>query len=200
MSLPPRDKAQSRLTRVQSNSGLGVVQQNIDELLDHERRTLEQLPAQERLAERVTFYSGTPLFLYLNVILFVVWIVWNLGYIGLTPFDPFPFGFLTMIVSLEAIVLAILVLLTQNRMQTESDRRTELDVQVNLLTEYEITQLLKLTAAIAAKLDCPEAKDPELQTGARRYRGTAQAAVEQLIRNLGLRELARVLPQSSLLD
>jgi uncharacterized membrane protein len=148
---------------MRSSSVLDVVQRNIDSLLEHERRAFEQLPFQERLAERITRAAGSAWFLYANVLFFAVWIVINLGFFGMKPFDPYPYGLLTMIVSLEAIILAIFVLVSQNRMQMESDRRAELDVQVNLLTEYEITQVLKLTVAIARKLECTAGFDAETE-------------------------------------
>jgi uncharacterized membrane protein len=85
-----------------------------------------------------------------------------MGWLQLTPFDPFPFGLLTMVVSLEAIVLSTFVLITQNRMADMSDERADLDLQINLLAEYEITKILKLTDAIADHLGLREGKDPEL--------------------------------------
>ncbi|MEZ0327746.1 MAG: DUF1003 domain-containing protein [Fimbriimonas sp.] len=153
----------ARLRRMRNSSVLDVVQRNIDSLLDHERKALEQLPFEERLAERITTAAGSAWFLYANVAFFAAWIVLNLGFLPFKPFDPYPYGLLTMIVSLEAIILAIFVLVSQNRMQVESDRRAELDVQVNLLTEYEITQVLKLTVAIARKLECSVGYDAETE-------------------------------------
>lgn len=84
-------------------------------------------------------------FLGINVLWFSVWIPVNLNLIpGITAFDPFPFGLLTMIVSLEAIILAIIVLISQNREENIANLREEIDLQVNIITEQEITKVLQL--------------------------------------------------------
>jgi uncharacterized membrane protein len=79
---------------------------------------------------------------------FAVRILANVGWFGIEPFDPFPFGLLTTIVSLEAIFLSTFVLVSQNRQSAIADRRAQLDLQINLLAEYEVTRLLKLQDAI----------------------------------------------------
>ena len=86
----------------------------------------------------------------------------NLGGFGLTIFDPYPFGLLTMIVSLEAIFLATFVLLSQNRQAEDAEQRAELDLQINLLSEHEITRILTLVDAIADHLGLEAGQDPEL--------------------------------------
>ena len=103
------------------------------------------------------------LFVYLNLAFFAVWIVVNVGGLGIEPFDPFPFPMLTTIVSLEAILLSLFILITQKRMQGESDRRAELDLQINLLTEHELTRALTLLHAIADRMGIAEAQDPEIE-------------------------------------
>ena len=90
-----------------------------------------------RIADTLTAVFGSMPFLLLNVAWFVVWIVINVGLIpGIEPFDPFPFGFLTMVVSLEAIALAIIVLMSQNRSAKILDLREEVDLQVNIPVSY----------------------------------------------------------------
>ncbi len=119
----------------------------------------------ERVADKLTAGFGSMAFLVLNVIWFVVWIVINVGLIpGVEPFDPFPFGFLTMVVSLEAIALAIIVLISQNRAAKIADLREEVDLQVNILTEKEITKLLQVVAQLAEKQGLDLSRDRELQT------------------------------------
>jgi len=118
----------------------------------------------ERTADTLTAAFGSMVFLVLNVVWFVVWIVINVGLIpGLEPFDPFPFGFLTMVVSLEAIALAIIVLMSQNRSAKILDLREEVDLQVNLLTEQEITKLLQIVALLAEKQGIDLSRDSALQ-------------------------------------
>ncbi len=118
----------------------------------------------ERIADFVTSVSGTITFLVLNLLAFVFWIIWNLGVIpGLTPFDPFPFGFLTMIVSLEAIVLAIIVLVSQNREAHIAELRDEVELYINTYSETEITKIMYLLTLLLKKHGIDISKDAELQ-------------------------------------
>jgi len=94
----------------------------------------------QKMADVIAEFSGSITFLFLNAIWFLIWIVWNV-IPNIPHFDPYPFGFLTMVVSLEAIFLSIFVLVSQNR-QTEKDRlRADSEYEVNLKAELEITQL-----------------------------------------------------------
>jgi uncharacterized membrane protein len=129
-----------------------VVEQNIVSLLEVRQKAERVKSVQEHVADLITAFSGSMFFVYLHVIWFGAWILWNSGYLGATPFDPYPFGMLTTIVSLEAIFLSTFVLISQNRQAKVADRREELDLQVNLLAEHEITRLLRLTDAIARKV------------------------------------------------
>ncbi|MEO7730611.1 MAG: DUF1003 domain-containing protein [Kofleriaceae bacterium] len=118
----------------------------------------------QRLADWLTDAFGSNVFLLINAIWFAVWCVWNANVIpGLAPFDPFPFGLLTMIVSLEAILLSIFVLIAQNRSERIDQLRQEIDLQVNLIAEDELTKLLCLVAKIAEKQGIDVASDDELQ-------------------------------------
>lgn len=106
------------------------------------------------VADWLTTSFGTITFFVCNAIVFAFWIVINLGWIPDVPiFDPYPFNFLTMTVSLEAIFLSIIVLISQNRQSKISTLREELDMQVNLIAEDEITMTLKVLKRIADKLD-----------------------------------------------
>ena len=105
--------------------------------------------------------SSTPFFA-LHVIWFLVWIPWNVGFFGLRPFDPFPFGLLTMVVSLEAIFLSIFVLMSQKRESAIAELREELSLQVNLRMEEEVTKTLQLVAGLYTRLGHRVAEDPEL--------------------------------------
>ncbi len=103
-------------------------------------------------------------FLIANCLWFAVWIVINLGLIhGLRAFDPFPFGLLTMIVSLEAIVLAIVVLISQNRAARIADLREEVALQVDVISEREITKLLELTVKLLREEGVAISRDEELR-------------------------------------
>ncbi len=119
--------------------------------------------AMEVLADRmIGFASSTP-FLVIHAIGFILWIYWNLPFSGLPKFDPYPFSMLTTIVSLEAIFLAIFVLMTQSRESRIGELREELTLQVNLRMEEEITKTLHLVAGLYSRLGLQLADDPELK-------------------------------------
>lgn len=104
------------------------------------------------------------LFLMFNVMWFAVWIIVNLGFIpGIEPFDPFPFGLLTMVVSLEAIMLAIAVLISQNRAAKIDDLREEVDLQVNITAERELTKIMEMMLLLLKERGIEIAEDPELK-------------------------------------
>ena len=117
----------------------------------------------EILADRmIGFASSTP-FLAVHAIGFIAWIWWNLPVSGLPKFDPYPYGMLTTIVSLEAIFLSIFVLMTQSRESKIGELREELTLQVNLRMEEEITKTLHLVAGLYSRLGLQLADDPELK-------------------------------------
>jgi uncharacterized membrane protein len=114
-------------------------------------------------ADRLNEVAASTPFLLLHVLWFLVWIPWNLGWFGLRPFDPYPFGFLTMVVSLEAIFLSIFVLMAQKRESAIAELREELALQVNLRIEEESTKTLQLVAGLYTRLGHRIAEDPELK-------------------------------------
>lgn len=118
----------------------------------------------EKFADFLTAKFGTVTFLTLNFFWFAVWIPINTGNVPwIKPFDPFPFGLLTMIVSLEAIGLAIIVLISQNREARISELREEIQLQLNTAAEGEITKLINLMALLLEKEGVDISKDPELK-------------------------------------
>jgi len=117
----------------------------------------------EIIADRmIGFASSTP-FLVIHALLFIGWIWWNLPFSGMPKFDPYPYGMLTTIVSLEAIFLSIFVLMTQSRESRIGELREELTLQVNLRMEEEITKTLHLVAGLYSRLGLQLADDPELK-------------------------------------
>ena len=116
----------------------------------------------ERVADRLNDFAASAPFLLLHVAWFLVWISWNMGWLGLEPFDPYPFGFLTMVVSLEAIFLSIFVLMAQKRESAIAELREELSLQVSLRVEQEVTKSLQLVAGLYTRLGYKFAEDPEL--------------------------------------
>lgn len=109
-----------------------------------------------------TLASSTGFFMF-HVIVFAAWLLWNSPIFGLPQFDPFPFGLLTMIVSLEAIFLSIFVLMTQGRESRIGELREELTLQVNLRIEEEVTKTLHLVAGLYTRLGHTLGNDPDLK-------------------------------------
>lgn len=111
----------------------------------------------ERGADFLTDSFGTIAFFNINAMLFLGWLLVNANVIpNFVAFDPYPFGMLTMIVSLEAIFLSIIVLISQNRAAKIADLREEIDLQVNVAAEQEITQILSMLEGIEKKLSIKE--------------------------------------------
>ncbi len=124
------------------------------------RRTFSEI-----IADWMTNTLGSIWFLAINMLWFVGWVLINIGAIPWVPkFDPFPFGLLTMIVSLEAIILAIFVLISQNRASQVDDLREEIDLQVDIITEQELTKLIHMTSILMEKNGIDLSGDTELQS------------------------------------
>jgi len=118
----------------------------------------------DKFADNLTSKFGSVIFLSLNALWFTVWVIINTGFIpGVEPFDPFPFGLLTMIVSLEAIFLAIIVLISQNRAAKVAELREEIDLQINSIAETEISKTIVLLELLldknGIKIDDPDVAD-----------------------------------------
>jgi uncharacterized membrane protein len=137
-----------------------VVERNIRTILRLRAQSALNRGFQERLADGITSFSGRLSFVYFHALWFGAWLLLNTGWLGIRAFDPYPYGLLTMIVSLEAIFLSTFVLISQNRLSHESDRRADLDLHVGLLTEAELTRVLKMLGAIQDKLNI-ECDDPD---------------------------------------
>jgi len=150
------------------NSLNSSLRRNIDAL--RRRREEEEANARfdERLASAITRFAGSMRFVYAHALVYGTWIVANLGWIpGVRPWDP-TFVVLAMIASVEAIFLSTFILITQNRMAATADRRAELDVQISLLAEAEITKLVELVAQIAERMNVPGAEEEEVEEMKRR--------------------------------
>ena len=141
---------ETRRTRPQITS---ATEENIELVKSWEQSLLRKRTTAERLSDAITSVAASGPVLFIHLAGFAVWIVANARWIpGLQPFDPFPFPLLTMAVSLEAIFLALFVLASQNRLTRQSDRRAQLDLQIDLLAEREMTAVLQLLQDIASHL------------------------------------------------
>lgn len=139
-----------------------VMERNIRTIIHLRTKTASERGLQDRIADVITSVSGRMIFAYVHIVWFGLWILLNTGRVGVRIFDPFPYGLLTMIVSLEAIFLSTFVLISQNRLSAESDRRADLDLQIGLLTEHELTRVLQMLDAIQDKLGVADHKNSEL--------------------------------------
>lgn len=137
----------------------------------------------DKIADWMTEAFGSMAFLALNIAVFVAWLALNSGVIpSITPFDPFPFGMLTTIVSLEAIILAIFVLISQNRAAKIADLREEVDLQVDTLTEQEITKLMHMVSLLLEKQGINLSDDEDLQEMLQPTNlGTIEKALEEQV-------------------
>lgn len=129
-----------------------VIEQNIHIIVNNREAVASQRTTEDKVADSVTRFSGRMKFVYLHVVWFGAWMLLNSGVFGSEPFDPFPFGLLTMIVSLEAIFISAFVLISQERFSAEAERRADLHLHIGLLTEHELTRALKMLDAIQTKL------------------------------------------------
>jgi len=151
-----------QMERVRHPALASVIERNIATIARLRQEKMARRTLEHRLADLLTQFSGSMLFVYLHAIWFAVWIVANVGWFGITPFDPYPFGLLTLIVSLEAIFLSTFVLISQNRAARVADQRADMDLQINLLTEYEVTRLLILVDRLAKRFKVLKSSDGEL--------------------------------------
>lgn len=122
---------------------------NIRTIVELEERSRQERNWQERLSDRIAAVAGTVAFVFFHIVLFAGWAGWN----GLAParlrFDPYPYGLLTFIVSLEGVLIATFVLITQNRMSRQADARNHLNLQIDLLAEQEVTVMLRMLRRIS---------------------------------------------------
>ena len=139
-------------------------QQNIETISKLEHAEIERRSTSEKISEAFTRFMGSMTFVVLHLIWLGIWFAWNLGAFGLEPFDPFPFGILTLIVSTEGVFLAIFVLISQNRMGRLANQRAHLNLQISLLAEQETTKILQRLKTIADHLEIREtARDEEIE-------------------------------------
>jgi len=148
-----------------------IVRKNTAAIADMQRKVTEARTLAGRIADGITDFTGSMAFVYVHVVWFAVWVLLNVGLIHIphvSEFDKFPFSLLTMIVSLEAIFLSTFVLISQNRLACASEKRAELDLQVNLLAEQKATKVLEMLDQIAREMDNMGERfnfkpDPEVQ-------------------------------------
>jgi len=138
---------------------------------DHVGKTIEEIlklesldkTVSEVIADRIAEFTGRMTFVWLHVAWFAAWILLNVPWLGWEPFDPYPFTFLTMIVSLEAIFLATFILMSENRQARLADRRARVNLQIDMISEREVTKLMELLVEIHEALGLERKADRELE-------------------------------------
>jgi uncharacterized membrane protein len=154
----------------------------IPEIVQVEKRSRKARSRVDLISVTITNLAGSAPAILIHLIWFALWILINMRAVpAIAPFDPFPFGFLTMVVSLEAIFLTLFVLITQNRMSVEADRRARLDLEINILAERETTMILRMLNQISKHLEIS---------------GGAQSELEDLLKETRVEDLAKKLDEA----
>jgi uncharacterized membrane protein len=139
-----------------------TLERNIDALVERTRHQTVEVGFQARLADHITRFAGSMVFVYLHLVIFGSWILINTGIVPLvSPFDP-SLVVLAMMASVEAIFLSTFVLISQNRMSAADDKRADLNLQISLLHEHETTRLIALVSELAQRLDIKMDIDTEI--------------------------------------
>jgi uncharacterized membrane protein len=138
-----------------------LVLENVQRIASMEEAERKARGAVDRVVDRISSFCGSLLFVYIHLVWFALWLGINLSPIRDLRFDPYPFGLLTLVVSLEAILLSTFILITQNRQARMADRRHHLDLQINMLAEQEATKMLVMLERIEKRLGIRE-QDPEV--------------------------------------
>ena len=139
-----------------------VVERNVNALLRRKEQESKKRKLHEKLVDSVTAFTSSMWSVYFHLALFGIWILWNAGAFHLKPFDR-SFIILATFAAVEAIFLTTFVLIGQKRINIQADKWAELDLQVSLLTEHEVTRMLNLMIAIAKKMNIEEADNKEME-------------------------------------
>jgi uncharacterized membrane protein len=159
---PPRPAREADSGYRKSETGEDVTRQNVLAMRQLEEAAMASRTGADRVAAAIARFCGQMSFVWIHVVLFAVWIGYN-TVPWFKPFDPYPFTFLTLVVSLEAIFLSTFILISQNYDMRVSERRNQLDLQINLLAEQENTKALQMLERIAKKVGAHGSDDPQVR-------------------------------------
>jgi uncharacterized membrane protein len=135
---------------------------NIESVVHLERQFLERRTWLDRIADAIGGFTGSFHFVLLHVAAFILWFLINTGhFFGVPKFDPYPFILLAMVVSVEAVLLSTFVLMKQNRMARRDEAREQLNLQIDLLAEKEITKVIQMQRLICKRLGIDEALEDQ---------------------------------------
>jgi uncharacterized membrane protein len=157
-----------------------VARENIETIVRLEEQAQNRRSAADRIADAIANFVGSVSFVVVHIVWFGIWVIINAGLFAIVAkFDPYPFALLCMLVSLEGVLLSTFVLIKQNHMSQRADQRAHLDLQINLLTEKEVTKMLQMQRLICDRLGIKDVGgDPEA------LELSANTAVDNLAREL----------------
>jgi uncharacterized membrane protein len=160
----PRNNHSKPSRERKTASALNATQNNVAAVIAIEQESLASRSKGERLGDAIARHAGKMWFISAHAVWFTVWLILNSGMVaGVPRFDPYPFQFLNFVVSLEAIFLALFILMSQNRSSRQADARAHLDLQINLLAEQESTKTLQMLQKLCEFHGLTKGHDPELQ-------------------------------------
>ena len=138
-----------------------IVERNVNALLHRKKEDNKKRSIREKVIDSITAFAGSLVSVYFHCTFFGIWVIWNLGLLNLKPFDA-DFIKLATFAGVEAIFLSTFILIGQKRINVLTDKWAELDLQISLLTEHEVTRIMSLVTAIAKKMEIREAHDQEI--------------------------------------
>lgn len=167
---PPLGRCRRVRNDITHDPGEGLsptLERNIQALVARRRGEQRAATNQEKLADAITAFTGSMPFVYLHLAIFGFWIIANLNWLPGIPVWDESFVVLAMIASVEAIFLSTFVLISQNRMTAAADKRADLDLQISLLAEHELTKVARLLTQVAERLDVKPDSKRDLEEAAR---------------------------------
>ena len=142
---------------------VAVLEENIRTIFKIRQNAQQQCSFEQKLSDKITNTVGHISFLYLHLLVILVYILVNTGFFGIEPFDPFPFSLLVGVITIEVLFISTFILISQNRAKEEADQRADLDLQMSLLNQYELSHALKMLDEIQDKLGIENDDDMELK-------------------------------------
>jgi uncharacterized membrane protein len=166
--------------RADRPDGAGAVADNIRAIVELEQRAARQAKPSERISDAISGFAGSMTFVFIHVTGFTAWAGWNVLVPPSWQFDPYPFGLLTLIVSAEAVLVSTFVLIAQNRIARQSNARDNLDLQIDLLAEQEMTMVLRMLRRVSDRLGIA----PETEDAARTERLSESTDVQKVMETI----------------
>jgi uncharacterized membrane protein len=162
MTRPERRRRRDSDDEVVPGSVEELTRRNVERIQALEDAEHEQAKTADRVADGIARFAGSIIFVWVTVLMIGGWVAWNLLLPKREKIDPFPFPLLTLVLSIEAIFLSIFILMSQNRAARVSDKRSHLDLQLNLLSEQENTKMLLMLEDIGKAVGAEVRKDREV--------------------------------------